>query len=74
MLAVKELSNDHIIRALRVYVNDLSDRHSPFRKDEVYLRDLAGWVAAGAARIEVLAKDLQQLRTKGSSTKENDNG
>lgn len=56
MMQVTELSNDHLIRTLRIYVNDLTDVHSPFNKSQEYLRDLAGWVACAATRIEALTK------------------
>lgn len=62
MLVVEELSNEHIIRALRVLVEDLTAKHSPFNKDDAYLRNLAGWAACAATRIEVLAGDLNQAR------------
>lgn len=45
-----------LIRALRVYVNDLTDKHSPFDKNGEYLRDLAGWIACVAMRIETLSE------------------
>jgi len=55
MLQVSELSDDYLIRALRVYVEDLQSKHSPFNKNEAYLRDLAGWIACAATRIEKLS-------------------
>jgi hypothetical protein len=62
MMQATEISTDHLIRALRIYVNDLSDKHSPFNKSEEYLRDLAGWIACAATRIETLSRS-----TGGSS-------
>jgi len=55
MLQTTEISNDHLIRALRIYVDDLQNKHSPFNKTPEYLRDLAGWIACAATRIEKLA-------------------
>lgn len=56
MMQATEISNDHLIRALRIYVNDLADKHSPFNKSEEYLGDLAAWIACAATRIEALSK------------------
>ena len=55
MLTATEISNDHLVRALRIYVNDLNDKHSPFNKSPEYLKDLSGWIACAATRIEKLA-------------------
>jgi hypothetical protein len=54
-MQTSEISTDHLIRALRVYVNDLTDKHSPFHKGDDYLRDLAGWIACAATRMEILS-------------------
>ena len=54
MLQTSEISNDHLIRALRIYVDDLTNKHSPFNKTPEYLRDLAGWIACAATRIDSL--------------------
>lgn len=59
MLQKSEISNDHLIRALRIYVEDLTSKHSPFNKTPEYLRDLASWIACAATRIDSLVpKDL----------------
>lgn len=55
MLQTSEISTDRLIRALRVYVTDLNDKNSPFNKNEEYLRDLSGWIACAATRIEKLS-------------------
>lgn len=52
MIEAQELSTDHIVRALRILVTDLNDKHSPFNKNEEYMRNLAGWIACAAARLE----------------------
>lgn len=52
MLQTSEISTERLTRALRIYVNDLTDKHSPFNKDERYLHDLAGWIACAATHIE----------------------
>lgn len=57
MIQTSEIETNHIVRTLRIYVNDLSDKFSPFNKDEKYLRDLAGWIACAASRIEKLAQE-----------------
>src|SRR5262245_25362803 len=57
MLQTSELSTDHIIRALRVYVNDLTATHSPFTKGPEYMRELASWIACAATRLEALSGD-----------------
>jgi hypothetical protein len=54
----EEITTEHLTRALRVYVEDLTSKHSPFNKDETYLRSLAGWIACAVTRIE-------QLQAKG---------
>jgi hypothetical protein len=59
MMQTSEIETDHLVRALRILVEDLTVKHSPFNKDEAYLRNLAGWIACAATRIE-------QLQTKGS--------
>lgn len=46
------LTDEHVIRALRVLVADLNDKHSPFSKDENYMRSLSGWIAEAANRLE----------------------
>ena len=61
MLQINEISNDHLIRALRVYVDDLQNKYSPYNKTPDYLRDLSGWIACAATRIESLApKDSEK--------------
>ncbi len=57
MLQAVEIDTDHLIRALRIYVNDLTDKHSPFNKSEEYLRDLSGWIACAATRLEKLTSE-----------------
>lgn len=60
-----ELTNDHLVRALRVYVNDLNDKHSPFSKGPRYLHDLAAWIDCAATRIEELSgSGVQTTATK----------
>jgi hypothetical protein len=54
MLATSEINTAVLVRALRIYVNDLTDRASPFTKGDDYLRDLAGWLACAATRLEKL--------------------
>jgi len=56
MMQISEFSDEHLVRSLRSIVNDLSDKHSPFPKDEAYLRNLAGWIACAATRLEKLSK------------------
>jgi hypothetical protein len=56
MITTSEISADHLIRALRIYVNDLSDKHSPFNKGPEYLDELAGWIACAATRLEKLSQ------------------
>lgn len=52
MIETSEFSTEHLIAALKVYVRDLCDKTSPFPKDEAYLRNLAGWIACAAARLD----------------------
>jgi hypothetical protein len=66
MTQTSEISADHLVRALRIYVNDLTDKHSPFNKSEESLRDLAAWIACAATRIATLATVNQDAGTKGS--------
>lgn len=59
MLQVSELTDEHLIRSLRIWVEDLTCKYSPHNKDEAYFRNLSGWIASAATRIE-------KLSTKGS--------
>ena len=58
-----EISTDHIIRALRVYVTDLNDSRSPFSKGPKYLHDLSSWIACAATRLESLSGDKSEPET-----------
>lgn len=64
MIQTSEISTDHLIRALRVYVNDLGDKRSPFTKGGAYLDELAGWIACAATRIETLAAVNQPVPSR----------
>lgn len=55
MMQATELSNDHIIRSLRIYVTDLTAEVTPFPKNAEYFKNLAGWIACAATRIEKLS-------------------
>lgn len=54
MLQAEEFTNDQIINRLRTLVKDLCDKDSPFSKDDAYMRNVAGWLATAATRIEKL--------------------
>ena len=54
MMRESEISNEHLVRALRIWVVSLIDKHDPHRKDEAYFRNLAGWIAEAANRLEKL--------------------
>lgn len=56
MIQVSDISNDHLIRALRVYVDDLNAKYSPFNKSAEYFHELSGWIACAATRIETLSE------------------
>lgn len=55
MMQATEITNDHLIRALRVLVNDLGDECSPYNRTPEYMRNIAGWIACAATRIEKLS-------------------
>jgi len=57
MLQMTKISDDHVIRSLRIYVNDLTAEVTPFPKNEEYFRTLAGWLACAATRIEELSSN-----------------
>ena len=61
MIETKPISTDHLIRALRVYVLDLSDKYRPFEKGEDYLHELAGWIAEAANRLEEQHVKLKEV-------------
>lgn len=54
MMQAIKISNDHLIRSLRIYVTDLTSEVTPFPKNEEYFRNLAGWLACAATQIEEL--------------------
>lgn len=51
-----KLSDDHVIRSLRIYVTDLTAEVTPFPKNAEYFRNLASWIACAATRIEELSR------------------
>lgn len=55
-MTVFEISNDHLIRSLRIYVNDLTAEVTPFPKNAEYFKNLASWLAYAATRIEKLSQ------------------
>jgi hypothetical protein len=59
MMQISEISTESLIITLRALVVDLTNKNSPFNKDENYLHNLSGWIACAATRLE-------QLQSKGS--------
>lgn len=60
MLQTFKISNDHLIRSLRIYVTDLTAEVTPFQKNEEYFRNLSGWLACAATRIEELSSNKSE--------------
>ena len=54
MLQTSEINTEDLIRTLRIWVEDLTSKYSPHNKDEAYFRNLAGWIACAATRIDDL--------------------
>lgn len=52
MLQVQELTTEHIRRSLRIYAMDLTDRFSPFNKNDDYFKDLSSWLLTASERLE----------------------
>jgi len=56
-MQTSEITNDHLIRALRIYVTDIANgKYSPFVKDEKYMSNLGSWLSCAASRIEKLSQ------------------
>lgn len=55
MIPTYEISNDHLVRSLRIYVTDLTAGVTPFPKNAEYFHNLASWIASAATRIEKLS-------------------
>lgn len=55
MRANDEIPTGRLVSVLRVYVEDLTSKDSSSHKSKAYLRELAGWIACAATRIEKLS-------------------
>lgn len=68
MLVSSEISNENLTKALRLLVQDLCTVYSPFTKDESYLRNLAGWIAKAATRIEAFEEQIKAHNHRTTSS------